>query len=147
RYRMHGSWRESWQNDDALPRRPPRAAGVMEAHAHAYMGLQPSHRREEDPAPHQNPNRAADYTPPSNNPGTSPAAMCVSAAPSATSTCIRNPTYRADVLDLLVRCAISGSSGCEVPPCISVGFATSETRTAGVSPGTPMPTRSTNRAF
>ena len=32
-------------------------------------------------------------------------------------------------------------------PCISAGSATSETKIDGVSLGTPMPTKSTNRAF
>ena len=46
-----------------------------------------------------------------------------------------------------VRRVSNGSSGYEVPPRISAGFGTSETKTDGVSPGTPTPTKSTNPAF
>jgi len=47
---------------------------------------------------------------------------------------------------LRARPAISGSIDCKIRPCISAGFVTSETKTAGVLPGTLMPTKSTNQA-
>jgi hypothetical protein len=55
--------------------------------------------------------------------------------------------YRGEVLHLLARRVNSGSSGSEIPRRISAGFATSETKIDGVSPDTPTPMKSTNRAF
>jgi hypothetical protein len=40
----------------------------------------------------------------------------------------------------------NGSSGFEIPPRIFAGSATSEMKTVGASPGTPMPMKSTNPA-
>src|ERR1022692_1322734 len=70
-----------------------------------------------------------------------------SAALSATSTYTLNQTCRADVPHPPVRRANSGLIGCEILPYISAGCATSETKTDGLSLGTPMPTKSTNQAF
>ena len=66
-------------------------------------------------------------------------------APSATSMCTRNPTSRERVPHLAARRVTSGSHNSGIPPYISAGFATSETKTGGVSPGTAMPTKSTSR--
>jgi|SRR6516162_5577434 len=54
--------------------------------------------------------------------------------------------YRSAAIRLRARLAISGSIDCKIRPCISAGFVTSETKTAGVLPGTLMPTKSTNQA-
>ena len=57
------------------------------------------------------------------------------------------PDMPRELLRRPVRRVISGSSGFEIPPCISAGFATSGTKTVGASPGIPTPTKSTNPAF
>ena len=72
---------------------------------------------------------------------------CASVVLSATSTPTPNRICHAAVRLLGGRRAIIGSIGCEIRPCISAGFVTSETKTAGVLPCTLMPTKSTNQAF
>ena len=67
-----------------------------------------------------------------------------STALSAISTHTWNPC-RVKVVHLPVRNVVSGSKGCGIPRFTSAGFATSETKTGGVSPGTRMPTKSTNQ--